>query len=241
VRAKALADKADKRRRQDALAAEQCRLELAERAAAMAESALAEEGRHRESAECAAATVEKILAAAKCLLAWCVAKDQRSAKRRAQAQEAAKHAKALAAQELAEAANECHRHEAAAHAKALAAQELAVAYNKHNRHEAAAHATALAAKVLAGERGGQESAVRAKVFAVQALAIAPSLPPRPTSYAGAVLSTLGGSLLPAVPLSPPLPTTGSPLQMVCQRVQPCRCTGHCNHPCAPSPINEALI
>jgi hypothetical protein len=93
---------------------------------------------------------------------------------------------------LAEAANKRRCHEVAAHAKALAAQELAVADNKHHRHEAAAHATALAAKVLADERGGQELAVRAKVFAMQALAIAPSLPPRPTSYAGAVLCTQGG-------------------------------------------------
>jgi hypothetical protein len=78
------------------------------------------------------------------------------------------------------------------------------------------------------------------VFAAQALAIAPSLPTRPTSYAGAVLSTLGGSLLPAVPSSPPLRTTGSPLKTVCRRVQRCRRTGRCNRPCAPSPVNEAL-
>ncbi len=145
--------------------------------------------------------------------------------------EAAAHAKALVAQELEEAADERRRHEAAAHAKALAAQELA---------EAAAHAKALAAKVLADERGGQESAVRAKVFAAQALAIAPSLPPRPTSYAAAVLSTLGGSLLPAVPSPLPLPTTGSPLRTVCRRIRPCRCTGCRNRPRAPSPIDEAL-
>jgi hypothetical protein len=141
---------------------------------------------------------------------------------------------------LAEATNERRRHEAAAYAKALAAQELAVVDDKHHRHEAAAHATALAAKVLADKRGGQESAVHAKVFVAQALAIAPSLPPRPTSYAGAVLSTLGGSLLPAVPSSPPSPTTGSPLQTVCRRVQPCRCTGRRNRPCPPSPVNKAL-
>ncbi len=154
--------------------------------------------------------------------------------------EAAAHAKALAAQELEEAANERRRHEAAAHAKALAAQELAEVADKCHRHEAAAHAKALAAKLLADEQGGQESAVRAKVFAAQALTIPPSLPPCPTLYVGAVLSTLGGSLLPAVPLSPPSPTTGSPLQTVCRHIQPCRCTGRHNHPCAPSPINEAL-
>jgi hypothetical protein len=82
--------------------------------------------------------------------------------------------------------------------------------------------------------------VSTKVFAAQALAIAPSLPPRPTSYVGAVLSTLGGSLLPAVPLSPPSPTTGSPLQTVCRRVRPHHRTGRRNRPCVPSPINEAL-
>ncbi len=141
---------------------------------------------------------------------------------------------------MAEAAAEHRCHEVAAHAKALAVQELAVADNKHHCHEAAAHATALAAKVLANKQGGQELAVRPKVFAAQALAIAPSLPPHPTLYVGAVLSTLGGSLLPAVPSSPPSPTTGSLLQMVCRRIRPCCCTGCCNRPCAPSPINKAL-
>jgi hypothetical protein len=62
VQAKALADKADKRRRQDALATKQRRRELAKRAAATAESALAKEGCLRESAERAAATAEKALA-----------------------------------------------------------------------------------------------------------------------------------------------------------------------------------
>jgi hypothetical protein len=142
---------------------------------------------------------------------------------------------------LEEAANKRRRHEAATHAKALAAQELAEAASKRRCHETAAHAKALAAKVLADKQGGQKLAVRAKVFATQALDIAPSLPPRPTSYAGAVQSTLGGSLLPAVPSSPPSPTTGSPLQTVCRCVRPCRRTGHPNHPCAPSPINKALL
>ncbi len=63
MQAKALADKADKRRRQDALAAEQRRQELAECAVATAELALAKEGRCQESAECAGATTEKALAA----------------------------------------------------------------------------------------------------------------------------------------------------------------------------------
>ena len=72
---------------------------------------------------------------------------------------------------------------AAARDKALAdklrqaaAREKALVDKSEERREAVAHAKALAAKV----------------FAVQALAIAPSLPPCPTSYAGAVLSTLGG-------------------------------------------------
>jgi hypothetical protein len=150
------------------------------------------------------------------------------------------HAKALAAQELEEAADKRRHHEAAAHAKALAAQELEESADKCRCHEAATHAKALAAKVLADKQGGQESAVRAKVFVAQALAIVPSLPPRPTLYAGVVLSTLGGSLLPAVPSSPPSPTTGSLLQTVCRRIRPHRCTGRCNRPRAPSPIDEGL-
>ncbi len=63
MRAKALADEADRWRRQDALAAEQRRRESAKRAAATAELALAEEGRRRESAERTAATAEKAFAA----------------------------------------------------------------------------------------------------------------------------------------------------------------------------------
>ncbi len=46
TQAKALADEADERRRQDALAAEQCHQEWDERAAATAEKALAVEQRH---------------------------------------------------------------------------------------------------------------------------------------------------------------------------------------------------
>jgi hypothetical protein len=123
---------------------------------------------------------------------------------------------------LAAKADNRRRHEVAARAaEALALDEercrheavlVAEADDRHRR-EAVAHTKALAAKVLANERGGQESAVCAKVFAAQALAIATSLPPRPTLYAGAVLSTLGGSLLPAVLSSPPSPTTGSLLQV----------------------------
>jgi hypothetical protein len=112
--------------------------------------------------------------------------------------------------------------------------------DKHHRHEAAAHAMPLAAKVLGNVRGGQDSAVRVKVFATPASASVPSLPPLPTSYAGAVLSTLGGNLLPAVPPTPPSPTTGSQPQAVYQCVRPCRRTGHRNLPRTPSLINAAL-
>jgi hypothetical protein len=93
-------------------------------------------------------------------------------------------------------------HQVAAREKALAdeadklrqaaARKKALVDKAKKRREAAAHAKALAAKVLADERGGQELAVGAKVFAAQALAITTSLPPRPTSYVGAVLSTLEG-------------------------------------------------
>jgi hypothetical protein len=111
-----------------------------------------------------------------------------------------------------------------------AAREKALADEAEERREVAAHAKALAAKVLANKRGGQELAVCAKVFAAQALAIATSLPPRPTWYVGAVMSTLGGSLMPAVLSSPPSPTTGSLLQMVCQRTQPCCRVGRRHRP-----------
>jgi hypothetical protein len=122
----------------------------------------------------------------------------------------------------------------------VAAREKAVVDEAEERREAVAHAKALAAKVLANKRGGQESAVCAKVFAAKALAIATSLPPRPTLYAGAVLSTLGGSLLPAVLPSPPSPTTGSPLQMVRRRSRPrCR-VGRRHGPRAPNPQEHLL-
>ncbi len=85
---------------------------------------------------------------------------------------------------LADEANE--RQRAAVREKALAdklhqaaAREKALADEAKERCEAVAHAKALAAKVLADEQGGQELAVRAKVFAAQALAITTSLPPAP--------------------------------------------------------------
>jgi hypothetical protein len=62
AQAKALANKADRRHRQDALAVEQRRQELDEHAVAMAESALAEERRCRELAERAATLAELALA-----------------------------------------------------------------------------------------------------------------------------------------------------------------------------------
>jgi hypothetical protein len=63
VQAKALADEADERCRQDALAAEQRRQVSAKRTAAMAERALAMEQRRQELAKRAATMVEKALAA----------------------------------------------------------------------------------------------------------------------------------------------------------------------------------
>jgi hypothetical protein len=146
---------------------------------------------------------------------------------------------------LADKANK--QQQAAAREKALAyelrqaaAREKALADEAKERREAVTHAKALAAKVLADEQGGQESAVRAKVFSAQALAIVTSLPPRPTSYAGAVLSTLGGSLLPPVLSSPPSPTTDSPLQTVRQCSQPCCRVGHRHGPRAPNPQEHLL-
>jgi hypothetical protein len=146
---------------------------------------------------------------------------------------------------LADEANE--RQRAAAREKALAyklcqaaAWEKALADEAKERREAVTPAKALAAKVLANERGGQESAVRAKVFAAQALAIGTSLPPPPTLYAGAVLSTLGGSLLPAVLSSPPSPTINSPLQMVCRCSRPHRRVGRRHGPWAPNPQEHLL-
>jgi hypothetical protein len=66
AQAKAVADKADERRRQDVLAVEQRRQESAERAVATAEKALAAEHCHQESAECAAVTAENALAEEQC-------------------------------------------------------------------------------------------------------------------------------------------------------------------------------
>ncbi len=66
ARGKAWANKADKQRRQDALAAEKCCQESAEHAAATAESALAKEQRCRESAERAVLTTEWALAKEQC-------------------------------------------------------------------------------------------------------------------------------------------------------------------------------
>jgi hypothetical protein len=47
------------------------------------------------------------------------------------------------------------------------------------------------------------------------------------------------SLAPA-PLAIPLPIVNGQLRMVCQHAQPCRCTGHCHRPRAPSPPDEVL-
>ena len=62
----------------------------------------------------------------------------------------------------------------------------------------------------------------------------------PTSYADAVLSTIGGGTQPSLPLAlspsalapaaPPLPAVNGQLQLVRQHARPCRCTGRCNCP-----------
>jgi hypothetical protein len=129
ARAKAVANKADERRRQDALAVEQCRRELDKRAAAMAEKALAMEQHHRESAECAAEMAEKALASKRCR------------------RESAEHAAATA--EYALAAEQCCQESAE---RAAATAENALAVEQHCQ-ESAECAAAMAEKALAEEQG----------------------------------------------------------------------------------------
>ncbi len=129
VRAKAIADKADKQRRQDPLAVEQCRRESDERAAATAEKVLAVEQRHRESAERAAEMAEKALAAKHCR------------------QESAEHATVTAENAL---AVEQRRQELAERAAATAENYLAA---EQCRRESAECAAATAEKALAKEQG----------------------------------------------------------------------------------------
>ncbi len=71
-----------------------------------------------------------------------------------------------------------------------------------------------------------------------------STPPRPMTYMGAVLSTMGGSIcatsLALAPSAIPLPIVDGQLRMVRQCAQPCCCTGCCHRPHAPSPPDEFL-
>jgi hypothetical protein len=169
ARAKALANEADKRHRQDALAAEQRCRESAERAAATAESALAkeercqesdecavataesalvEEGHRQESVECAAATVEKALAAEqRCQeLAKCAAATvEKALAAKQRCQESAECAAASAESAM---AKEQRRRELADCAAVSAESTLT---DEHRPREVAEHGTAMAELVLADE------------------------------------------------------------------------------------------
>jgi hypothetical protein len=71
-----------------------------------------------------------------------------------------------------------------------------------------------------------------------------STPPRPMTYVGAVLSTMGGSTcvmsLALAPSAIPLTIIYGQLRMVRQHARPCRCTGRRHRPCVPSPPDEVL-
>jgi hypothetical protein len=71
-----------------------------------------------------------------------------------------------------------------------------------------------------------------------------STPPRPMTYLGAVLSTMGGSTcamsLALAPLAIPLPIVDRQLRMVRQRARPCCRTGRHHRPCVPSPPDKVL-
>jgi hypothetical protein len=68
--------------------------------------------------------------------------------------------------------------------------------------------------------------------------------PRPMTYVGVVLSTMGGSTrvtsLALAPSAIPLPIVNGQLRMVRQRAQPCHCTGRHHRPCMPSPPDKVL-
>jgi hypothetical protein len=234
---------------------EQRRRELAERAAALAESALAEERRCRESADCAVVLAESTLA------------DERHRR------EAAERATALA--ELVLAKERCRR-ETAERAATLAEPALVA---EQRRHESAKHATASASTALrieayAAPFFARVDAIMAKIQAMDDSfgdwaafgdkllakennnASAPTMPPsapptavsspphRPTSYRDAVLSTMGGSTrvtsLALAPLAIPSPIVNGQLRTVRRRAQPCRRTGRRYRPHAPSPPDEVL-
>jgi hypothetical protein len=69
-------------------------------------------------------------------------------------------------------------------------------------------------------------------------------PPRPMTYVGAVLSTMGGSTratsLALAPSAIPSPIVDGQLRTVHQRAQPRRRTGRRHCPCAPSPPDKVL-
>jgi hypothetical protein len=184
-----LATKADKRCRQDTLAAERRRRESAEHAAATAESALDEEQHCRKLAERAALMTELALAKEQCRkeLAEHAAATAESAlaeeqhcrelvERNAALVESAL-AKKQRLQESADCAvvsaestltNECHRREAAECATALA--ELVLA-KERRRRETAECAAMLAEPALVAVQHRHESAERAKALAPTALRI----------------------------------------------------------------------
>jgi hypothetical protein len=71
-----------------------------------------------------------------------------------------------------------------------------------------------------------------------------STPPRPMTYVGAGLSTMGGSTrvtsLALAPSAIPSPIVNGQLRTVRQCAQPCRCTGRRHRPRAPSPPDKVL-
>jgi hypothetical protein len=71
-----------------------------------------------------------------------------------------------------------------------------------------------------------------------------SIPPRSMTYVCVVLSTMGGSTrmtsLALAPLAILSPILDGQLWTVRRRTQPCRCTGCCHRPCAPSPSDKVL-
>ncbi len=167
MREKALANEADKRRRQDALAKEQCCHEANERHlqdalankqhcheaaarnAASVELLPAKERRCRELAECAAAMAENTLAAEQCR------------------RESAECAVVTAENALAE---EQHRQESAERAAATAEKALADEVDEGHCQEEATHAAALADMALAKERCCHEMATTTAMVAEKAIA-----------------------------------------------------------------------
>jgi hypothetical protein len=89
-----------------------------------------------------------------------------------------------------------------------------------------------------------DKALAPRILPLDAPTAMSSSPIRPTSYVGAVLSTMGGSshttpLIIAL-LPPPSTMVDGPLQKACCRTQPLHRTGQCHHPCVPSPPDKVL-